>query len=346
VTSVRWAFHFFDRDLDERIGEGRKRKRGEEENKERKGGLSGLPGWERRSRNVRLNDRWKRKVMRMEVKEDGNMARNEADEIIPVPESFDMGREEKGLEMNNSGRLRNNFGMNREGLFPVGQGMKSETRNWLASFMKAGCVSCRDENGVLNHKGRDGQPGVLIVGDEATPSTVGYTGRDKNDGNGDSCAWIIKVEHLGLEEVANLLRKVNLDKKTADRASGKREHDFFMAKGSKILVSSYVHLRKEGLEGYINDFNDMVKKVQVVTGNLDIEILPVVPVVREGMDQVGRELLAMVREWVEWIGVKSGRESVKRLSGTAGWGVESDGHEATFIWKPSFQMKVSEGNSE
>jgi hypothetical protein len=149
-----------------------------------------------------------------------------------------------------------------------------------------------------------------------------------------------------LEEVANVLRKVNLDKKAADRASGKREHDFFMAKGSKILVSSYVHMRKEGLEGYINDFNDMVKKVQVVTGNSDIEILPVVPVVREGMDQVGRELLAMVREWVEWIGVKSGRESVKRLSGTAGWGVESDGREATFIWKPSFQMKVSEGNSE
>jgi hypothetical protein len=42
-----------DRDLVERVGEGRKRKRVEDENKERKGGLSGLPGWERRSRNVR-----------------------------------------------------------------------------------------------------------------------------------------------------------------------------------------------------------------------------------------------------------------------------------------------------
>jgi hypothetical protein len=170
----------------------------------------------------------------------------------------------------------------------------------------------RDEKGVLNHKGRDGQPGVLIVGDEATPSTVGHTGRDKSDRNGDSCSWILKVEHLGLEEVANVLKKINLDKKAADRVNGKREHKFFMANGSKILVSSYVHLRREGLDGYINDFNEMVKKVQGVIGKADIEILPVVPVVREGMDQVGRELLTMVREWVEWIGVKSGRESVRK----------------------------------
>jgi hypothetical protein len=125
--------------------------------------------------------------------------------------------------------------------------MKSETRNWMASFTKAGCVACRDEQGVLNHKGRDGQPGVLIVGDEAIPTTVGYTGRDRNDGKGDSCAWILKVEHLGLEEVGNVLRKINLDKKAADKASGKGEHDFFMANVSKILVGSYVHLRKEGL---------------------------------------------------------------------------------------------------
>ncbi len=87
------------------------------------------------------------------------------------------------------------------------------------------------------------------------------------------------MEHLGLEEVGKVLRKINLDKRAADKSNGKREHDFFMASGSKILVGSYVHLRKEGLEGYIADFNEMVKTVQGVVGNTDIEVLPVVPVV-------------------------------------------------------------------
>jgi hypothetical protein len=136
--------------------------------------------------------------------------------------------------MNNSGRLRNNFGINREALFSAGPGKKAEMRNWIASFTKAGCVSCRDENGHLNHKGRDGQPNVLIVGDEGTPSTVGHTGRDRNDGKGDSCAWVLKVEHLGLEEVSSVLQKINQEKRLADRESGKREHDFFLATGARF----------------------------------------------------------------------------------------------------------------
>jgi hypothetical protein len=300
-----------DKELDEKIGEGKRRKHGEEEKKEWRKGLSGLPGWERRSKTVRMSDRWKRKVVRMEDTEEGNTEKKEAIETIPIPDHFEMGREEKGMEMNNSRRLRNNFGTNKEGLLLVGHGMKSETRNWMASFTKAGCVSCRDEQGRLNHKGRDGQPGVLIMGDEAALSSVGYTGRDRNDGRGDSCAWILKIEHLGFEEVGHVLRKINEDKRAADKANGKRKHDFFMANGSKILVSRYIHLRKEGLEGYISDFNDMVKNVQVVVGNSDIEILPVVPVVREGMDVVGREMLTMLREWVDWIGVVSGRDSVR-----------------------------------
>jgi hypothetical protein len=206
-------------------------------------------------------------------------------------------------------------------------------------------VSCRDETGKLNHKGRDGQPNVLIVGDEATPSTVGYTGKDRNNGRGDSCAWNLKFEHLGLEEVSSVLQKINLDKKAADREAGKREHDFFLANGSKILVSSYVHLRKEGIDGYISDFNSMVKKVQGVVGRAEIEILPVVPVVREGMDKVGRELVSMVREWVDWIGVVGERESVRRLSGTSGRECEQQGEGRVFMWKPSFQMKVKDGKT-
>ncbi len=133
--------------------------------------------------------------------------------------------------------------------------------------------------------------------------------RDRNDGREDSCAWILKIEHLGLEKVSGVLRKVNFDKKAADRTSGKREHDFFLANGSKILVSSYVHLRKEGLDDYISDFNTIVKNVQGVVGKADIEVLPVVSVVREGMDKVGCELVSMLREWVDWIGSVSGREN-------------------------------------
>ncbi len=180
------------------------------------------------------------------------------------------------------------------------------------------------------------------MGDEAVPSTVRYTGSDRNGGKGDSCAWILKVEHLGLEEVSGLLKKINLDKKAADRASGKKEHEFFLANGSKILVSSYVHLRKEGLEDYIADFNAMVKSVHEVAGKADIEVLPVIPVVMEGMDKVGHELVSMLREWVDWIGWVSGRESVRRLSGTGGRVSEQCGEGITFIWKSTFQMKVKD----
>jgi hypothetical protein len=326
-----------DIDLEEKMGEGRKRQRGEDGPKGRKPGLKGLPGWDRKSSAVKGSDRWKRKVVRKVETGEGRTEKEEVLEYIPLPETFDLGLEEKGLEMNNSGRLKNNFGRNKEALFAEGPGRKNETRNWLASFTKAGCVACRDETGKLNHKGRDGQPSVLIVGDEATPSTVGYTGKDRNNGTGDSCAWILKIEHLGLEEVSRVLQKINTDKRAADKEAGKREHDFFLANGSKILVSSFVHLKREGIEGFISDFNVMVKKVQGVVGRAEIEILPVVPVVRDGVDKLGRELVSMVREWVEWIGVVSERESVRRLSGTSGREFEKESEEKIFTWKPSVQ---------
>jgi hypothetical protein len=87
----------------------------------------------------------------------------------------------------------------------------------------------------------------------------------------------------------------------------------------------------------MSDFNTMTKNVAGVTGNAGIEVLPVV---REDVDQVGRELIGMVKEWVDWIGRESGRESVRKLSATGGCESEKD-RWSTYIWKPSFYMKVT-----
>jgi hypothetical protein len=51
----------------------------------------------------------------------------------------------------------------------------------------------------------------------------------------------------------------------------------------------------------------MVKSMMSVTGDCGIEVLPVVPVVFEKLDPVGRELIAGIRGWIEWISEKSGR---------------------------------------
>ncbi len=105
-----------------------------------------------------------------------------------------------------------------------------------------------------------------------------------------------------------------------------------------------MHLRKEGIEGYISDFNTMIKNIGGLTGNMGIEVLPVVLVVREGMDQVGRALIGMVREWVEWVGKQSGRESVCKLSGTSGRECETGtGTETVFQWKPTILMRTNDG---
>ncbi len=107
--------------LDEKVDEGQKRKR-EEDSKGRKKGLSGLPGWERRSKKTREDERWKRTVVSWDKDDNGKGVRKEVNEKIPLPEGFDMGKESKGMEMNNAGRLKNNFGTNREALFPGGPG--------------------------------------------------------------------------------------------------------------------------------------------------------------------------------------------------------------------------------
>ena len=79
------------------------------------------------------------------------------------------------------------------------------------------------------------------------PSAVGFTSK----GGKVECSWVLKKEHLRLEEVAKLLGRINQEKKEWDRDCGRRGHDYFISNGSKVLVGSYTHLRKEGLEGYV-----------------------------------------------------------------------------------------------
>ena len=56
---------------------------------------------------------------------------------------------------------------------------------------------------------------------------------------------------------------------------------------SKILVGSYTNLRREGLEGYISEFNNMVKDSWGLMGDIGVEVLPFVPVVYKGIDSMG-----------------------------------------------------------
>ena len=127
-----------------------------------------------------------------------------------------------------------------------------------------------------------------------------------------------------------------------DKDSGRRAHDFFLPNGSKILVGSYTNLRREGLEGYISQFNNMVKDCWSLMGDIGVEVLPFVPVVYEGIDSMGGELLGGVKNWIEWISVQKGRESVAELAKTGGVEV-SWGRTTRVIYRPSFISMTNRG---
>jgi hypothetical protein len=133
-----------------------------------------------------------------------------------------------------------------------------------------------------------------------------------------------------------MLRGINEEKRDYDRARGKRIHDFFLPPGSKIMVCSYVNLRREGMDGYITEFNNMVRKVYGVTGDVGVEVLPVCPVVFEGLDRKGGgELICQLQSWIGWVGENTGRKAVGKLA-------ETGGMESEVVWggteivKPSF----------
>jgi hypothetical protein len=52
------------------------------------------------------------------------------------------------------------------------------------------------------------------------------------------------------------------------------------------------------------DINGMVSDVMSITGDIGIEVVPCVPVIFDGLDDIGRELLGGVREWLCWIAKK------------------------------------------
>ena len=259
-----------DEELEQKNTENRKRK-GREDNATLKvKGLKNAPGWRERAEKSREDERWKRVV---EKENEG--IKEEKVEKIPLPDSYDLGLDIRGKEINSSVRKNHNFGANKKAVFPKSNGGRGEDKNWLASFTRGGCVGCRDVKGYNCHDGRSGEPVILVVGDEATPSAVGHSKK----GEPTACCWVFKKEHLGLNEVPGILQRLDEEKKAWDKDSGRRSHEFFLPNGSKILVGSYANLRREGLEGYISQFNNMVKDCWTLMEDIGVEVLPFVPVI-------------------------------------------------------------------
>ena len=72
------------------------------------------------------------------------------------------------------------------------------------------------------------------------------------------------------------------------------------------------------MEGYIGDFNNMVRDLWQIMGDIGVEVLPYVPVVYAGLDDKGGELLAGVKNWIEWVSEQKGRRSIGELAKTGG----------------------------
>jgi hypothetical protein len=99
-------------------------------------GLCGVTGWKWREREGREEKRWKRSVVKeTEGSGLGSTAGLESvNEGIPLPETFKLGLEERAGLVNHSGKAKNNFGLNRNALFPgsVGENTKRRTGSPLS----------------------------------------------------------------------------------------------------------------------------------------------------------------------------------------------------------------------
>jgi hypothetical protein len=131
----------------------RKRKKEEEEDIEIKlRGLKVMPEWCERSRMARNSEKWQRTVVDKTVGKEEKV--QEMKVPVKIPDSYDLSLDKRGNILNSSNRRAHNFGVNRGPVFGREDGKKGDGRNWTASFTRAGCVACRNEGGMLNHRGR------------------------------------------------------------------------------------------------------------------------------------------------------------------------------------------------
>jgi hypothetical protein len=144
-----------EQDLEERKEEGRKRKRSIETG-ERKRNVGGTAGWKIREEVSRNSDRWVREVGRSEVKEDGTVRMVKTKERIPLPENYRLGQDVRGGLLNNSSKFKNNFGLNKEGLFLGGECQKRR-KKLACNFYKirVHCLQERTGEGEPCWKGWD-----------------------------------------------------------------------------------------------------------------------------------------------------------------------------------------------
>jgi hypothetical protein len=128
-------------------------------------GLKSSPGWEERSKKALNDPRWQRKV----IDKCSEGRKVERIESVAIVDGHDLGLDKRGPVLNSSNRKCHNFGVNRGALFPRKDGGKGEDVNWTATFTRQGCVVCRREDGCLNHRGRSGEPCIVIIGDGSIP---------------------------------------------------------------------------------------------------------------------------------------------------------------------------------
>jgi hypothetical protein len=67
-------------------------------------------------------------------------------------------------------------------------------------------------------------------------------------------------------------------------------------------------------------------------------VVPFVPVVFDGIDEIGMELIGGVQEWIRWIAEKSGREEIVKLSETGERESEVLEGASLVFWKLTFMM--------
>jgi hypothetical protein len=115
-----------DEDLEKTIKSDKKWKR-QEDVTEVRTGMDGIIGWEWREREGREEKRWKREIVEEScVGPDGEWVKETRMEKIPLPDSFRLGLDGRGQKLNHSGRPKNNFGANKEPLFPGGKNGRQE----------------------------------------------------------------------------------------------------------------------------------------------------------------------------------------------------------------------------